>query len=223
MDLLEHHDIRIELKALTESGTFTGYASIFGIQDDGADIVERGAFAQTLSDLGTKNRKVPMLWAHDSRMPIGHYIQLKEDDKGLWVEGKFAKGVSKADEIHSLMKEGVIDGLSIGFRTKVSEYDTSTGVRRLKQVDLFEISCVTFPMLDVARVTDVKSTFKLDPRELERELKEGGLSNRDAVSAAAIVKKYFQREAGRTTPTREAAGLDSLLASLREARSGFTQ
>lgn len=220
--MIEHQDFSFELKGVTDAGTFTGYASVFGVKDDGYDIVEKGAFAQTLADLGVKNRKVPMLWAHDSRMPIGHYTTLREDDKGLWVEGKFAKGVAKADEIHLLMKEGVIDGLSIGFRTKVYKINTDTGIRHLQQVDLFEISCVTFPMNDVSRVVGVKSSFRFDPREFERELKEGGLSNRDAVSAVAIAKKYLQRDAGGSHPARDAAWANDVLESLRQARQSIT-
>lgn len=213
---------KFELKELTDKGTFTGYASVFGVMDDGADVVERGAFAQTLSDKGTKGRKVPMLWAHDSRQPIGLYDELKEDDHGLWCAGRFILEVPKAVETNALMKAGVIDGLSIGFRTKVSEYDTAMGVRKLKQVDLYEISCVTFPMLDVARVEAVKGLpDDFDPRALERELKGLGLSNSDAVKAVAAVKKHLTRDGSdaSTIPARDEKGLTELLASLRQVRA----
>lgn len=218
--VLEHKNCAFELKQLTDAGSFTGYASIFGVEDDGQDIVDKGAFLQTLSDLGTKGRKVPALWAHDSRQPIGGYEVIREDDKGLWVEGQLMVAeVVKAKETHALMKAGWVSGLSIGFRTKVSEYNTETNVRHLKQVELFEISCVTFPMLDVARVDGVKSLDALDPRALERELKEQGFTGGDAVKAIAIMKRHLMRDASRPIlPARDEKGLTELLTAVKAAR-----
>lgn len=223
---LDTRDFAFEVKVMRDDGAFTGYASVFGVMDDGMDIVQKGAFLQTLSDLATKGRKVPMLWAHRADKPIGTYPSIKEDDRGLLVEGKFTPGVALADETRALMRDGAVNGLSIGFRTKVAEYNTDTGVRTIKQVDLFEISVVTFPMLDVARAVDVKSNFQLDPRALERELKElGEFSNSEAVRATAIVKRYLQREAEGAkskTPARDEAWADEVLASLREARASIS-
>lgn len=221
---LDTKDFSFELKALKDDGSFSGYASVFGVMDDGQDFVSKGAFLQTLSDLGAKGRKVPMLWAHRTDKPIGVYTDIREDEKGLWCEGKFTPGVALAEETRALMKDGAVSGLSIGFRTKVAEYNTDTGVRNIKQVDLYEISVVTFPMLDVARVVDVKSNFKLDPRALERELKElGNFSNSEAVKATAIVKKFLQRDAEGKAPARDESWGNELLASLREARKAISK
>lgn len=221
---LELQDFKFELKGLNDEGTFNGYASVFGVKDDGCDIMMKGAFAASIADIKGRGRKVPMLWAHNTREPIGAYTDMKEDDFGLYVEGKFTKGVARAAEIHALMKDGVIDGLSIGFRTKQYEIDTTSGVRKLKEVDLMEISVVTFPMLNVARTMGVKSDFVLNPRDLERELKEAGISGNDSVKAVAVMKKFLAREAPgiKTTPARDGL-LGDVLKSLREARADISK
>lgn len=224
---IEQQDFRFELKNLDDNaGTFTGYGSVFGVQDEGQDIVLKGAFAESIAKRKQQNRPLPMLFSHDHRQPIGTYTDVKEDDYGLYVEGRFTKGVSKAEEVRALMKDKAIDGLSIGFRSVDYEIDTNANVRKLKKVDLFEISVVTFPMLDVARAMDVKSSFRLDPRVLERELKEAlKLSTADAVSAVAVVKRYLQREAPgiKTAPAREDAGLRELLDTVRDVNKQFNR
>jgi HK97 family phage prohead protease len=97
-----------------------------------------------------------MLFQHDPAVPIGKWTVLREDARGLYVEGQLAKGVAKADEIYQLMKTGAIDGLSIGFQTVRARKDPKTGLRHILEADLWEISVVTFPMLPVARVAEVK-------------------------------------------------------------------
>lgn len=220
---MEQKDFSFELKELKDDGTFSGYASVFNQEDQGADIVMPGAFQASINDIKARKKTLPMLWAHDSRIPIGGYTELREDTYGLWCEGKFTKGVVKADETHALMKDGVIDGLSIGYRTEKYEIDNSDPdkyVRRLQQVKLFEISVVTFPMLDIARVTDVKALENIDERELERLLRgELNLTGGQAVSAVAIMKKHLQREVGREGPAREASGMNELMAAIRESRT----
>lgn len=218
-----------EIKAVSDTGVFSGYASVFGLKDDGYDIVDRGAFAQTLADLGAKSRKVPVLWAHNPSEPMGVYTSLKEDEYGLLVEGKLNLNVNRAKEIHSLMADGAINGLSIGYRTKRYEIekdpDGGIGVRRLKQVDLFEISVVTFPMLDAARVDSVKqNNAPFDPRAMERELKDAGFSNGDAVKAVAIVKKYLARDGKATSEAaRDETATVDILAQLRQMREDFNR
>lgn len=222
----EQKSVRFELKSVSDTGVFTGYASVFGLKDDGWDIVDKGAFAQTIQDHNAKNRKVPALWAHNPAEPIGVYTSLKEDDYGLWVEGKLSLSVGRAKECHALMMDGAINGLSIGFRTKRYEIEKASEdgmtIRRLKEVDLYEISVVTFPMNDASRVESVKSAF--DPRAMERELKEAGFSNGDAVKAVAIVKKYLARDGKAIAePARDEKATTDILAQLRQLRQDFNR
>lgn len=140
--------------ALGSDGTVEGYASLFGETDQARDMVMPGAFAQTLRSRGI--RRVPMLFQHDPAEPVGIWLDLREDFRGLWARGRLIPEVARARELLSLVRAGAIDGLSIGYRTVRARIDPKTRVRRLHQVDLWEISIVTFPLLDGARVRTVK-------------------------------------------------------------------
>jgi HK97 family phage prohead protease len=142
------------LAAVDAEGTFEGYASVFNIPDTGRDIVMPGAFTHSLAKRGL--RGVKLLWQHEPAQPLGTWLALKEDARGLKVRGRLNLEVARARELLALMREGAVDGLSIGFRTERAASDRKSGVRLLKQVDLWEISLVTFPMLPQARVTCVK-------------------------------------------------------------------
>ena len=135
-------------------GTFSGYASLFHVRDLGNDIVMPGAFAGSLRQRG--ERGIKLLWQHDAAQPIGSWHSIVEDARGLKVHGRLNLDVARAREVLSLMRDGAIDGLSIGFRTKRAQRDARSGTRRLFQLDLWEISLVTFPMLPQARVDAVK-------------------------------------------------------------------
>jgi HK97 family phage prohead protease len=137
------------------TGEFEGYASLFGVADLAGDIVERGAFRESLSRRGA--RGVSLLWQHDPATPIGRWISLVEDARGLKVRGRLSLEVMRARELRALMRDGAVDGLSIGFRTGRARADPATGRRHLISLDLWEVSLVTFPMLPGARVTAVKS------------------------------------------------------------------
>ncbi len=130
-----------------------GYAALFGVPDAGRDIIVPGAFRRSLRDIG--RQPVRMLWQHDTREPIGLWTELKEDARGLFVRGHLASGVRRADEALALVRQGAVDGLSIGFRTVRGRTDRNTGLRTLTDVDLWEVSVVTFPMIAGARVTSV--------------------------------------------------------------------
>ncbi|KAB1072817.1 HK97 family phage prohead protease [Methylobacterium planeticum] len=129
-------------------GHFTGYASLFGVPDLGRDVVVRGAFAGSLARRGPAG--VRLLWQHDPAEPIGRWLALREDARGLLVEGRLNLAVQRAREVDALMREGGLDGLSIGFRTLSAAPDRA-GYRRLSAVDLWEISLVTFPLQPGAR------------------------------------------------------------------------
>lgn len=135
-------------------GTVEGYASLFGEIDQARDMVMRGAFADTLRLRGV--RRVPMLFQHDPAEPVGVWLELHEDHRGLYARGRLIPDVARGRELLSLLREGAIDGLSIGFRTAQARIDPRTRVRRLHAVDLWEISIVTFPLLAGARVHAVK-------------------------------------------------------------------
>lgn len=141
----------IEIKAIEEDGTFTGYLSVFDIVDLGNDLVEKGAFAKTITEHAGK---IPMLWQHDTKQPIGT-LELKEDDVGLRVDGHLLLEVQRAKEAYALIKANVIRGLSIGF--EAVKKTTEKGIRHLKEIRLFEGSIVTFPMMPLALITDVKT------------------------------------------------------------------
>ena len=135
-------------------GTVEGYASLFGEIDQARDMVMPGAFAATLA---TRNiRRIPMLFQHDPSEPVGIWLELREDHRGLFARGRLIPEVARGRELLSLLRAGAIDGLSIGFRTAKARIDPKTRIRRLLAVDLWEISIVTFPLLPGARVRAVK-------------------------------------------------------------------
>ena len=144
----------LALGEVDAAGLFEGYASLFGVADLGGDVVMAGAFRESLRKRGAD--RVKMLWQHDPAEPIGAWLTVEEDSRGLKVKGRLNLEVSRAREILALMREGQIDGLSIGFRTQRAVDDRRTGLRHLQKLDLWEISLVTFPMLPQARVTAVK-------------------------------------------------------------------
>ncbi|WP_420135320.1 HK97 family phage prohead protease [Rhodopseudomonas sp.] len=139
---------------LAEDGSIEGYASLFGEVDQARDMVMPGAFTQTLKQRGL--RKIPMLFQHDPSEPVGVWLELTEDWRGLRARGRLIPDVARGRELLALLRAGAIDGLSIGYRTVRGAIDPKTRVRRLYQVDLWEISIVTFPLLQGARVGAVK-------------------------------------------------------------------
>jgi HK97 family phage prohead protease len=137
------------------SGQFEGYASLFNLPDLSRDVVEPGAFTASLARRGT--RGIRLLWQHEASEPIGQWLILREDSRGLFVRGRLSLAVARARETLALMRDGAVDGLSIGFRTVKARTDPRSGHRRISQIDLWEISIVTFPMLPQARISAVKA------------------------------------------------------------------
>ena len=174
---IEYANASFELKREPDQdGVFEGYASVFGIVDQGMDIVERGAFSKSLGS----GRKVKMLWQHDQSQPIGVWDEIAEDERGLKVRGRVLKEVQKGREAQALLKAGAMDSMSIGYKTIAATDEAGGSVRKLLEVDLFEISLVTFPMLPDAVVTDIKSITT--EREFERFLRDAGYSRKDAAA-----------------------------------------
>lgn len=207
-----------EVKLATDAadaGAVEGYASVFGLLDRGGDIVMPGAFKASLADWKKRKALPPMLWQHDPYTPVGVWTDLVEDEKGLKVAGDLVLEVQQATEARALCQAGAVKGLSIGYRTIDYEIDRTTGVRKLKKLELWEVSLVTFAMLPEAQISGVKG--EVDPRELERSLRsEAGLSSAAAVKAVAIFKKHLRDGGGQSEPDgRE--GNRSMLMSLRKA------
>lgn len=198
----ERKFVDLALDEVESDGSFSGYASLFGAVDLAKDVVERGAFSKALRERGAKG--IRMLYQHDPACPIGTWTELSEDHRGLFVRGRLATGVARAREVHALMRAGALDGLSIGFRTVRARRDAATGIRRILEADLWEISVVTFPMLPGARIGTVKGGMKRLPtvREFESWLtRDAGLSRSDArmVIAKGFASLIRQREAAMGT------------------------
>ncbi len=167
-NVLEHKFVSFggELE-VTEGARIEGYASLFGAADQGGDVVGKGAYASSLAAFSRDGRKVKMLWQHDPTQPIGVWDEVIEDGRGLWVKGRILESTQKGREATALIEAGAIDGLSIGYRT-VKSTKNDKGQRLLTELELWEVSLVTFPMLPSARVA-AKSEDRAET-ELMREL-----------------------------------------------------
>jgi HK97 family phage prohead protease len=139
---------------IAPDGTVEGYASLFGEIDQARDMVMPGAFERSLKVRGV--RRIPMLFQHDPAEPVGVWLELREDHRGLYAKGRLIPEVARGRELYALLKAGTADGLSIGFRTVKGRLDPKTRIRKLDVIDLWEISIVTFPLLPGARVHAVK-------------------------------------------------------------------
>lgn len=166
----EYKSVSFELESADEkTGEFSGYASVFGNVDDGGDIVDKGAFSKTIVE---DFARIKILSQHDQcELPIGKPIELREDDKGLYIRGKISN-TQKGRDIQTLLKDGVLNELSIGYEAIDYEIDEENHVRHLKQIRLWEVSIVTWAMNDQATIDDVKSLAE----ELRAEAKSGKMS-----------------------------------------------
>lgn len=152
-----------EFGETAEGGVIAGYASLFDLPDQSGDVVRPGAFRRSLAALQQAGRGVKFLWQHDPARPIGVWQRVAEDATGLHVSGKILGGVTQGQEALALLRAGAIEGLSIGYRTIRSAENRETGGRDLLELDLWEVSLVTFPMLPAARAS-------LDPPKAANEM-----------------------------------------------------
>ena len=160
---------KIELKAINGEGFFTGYGSVFNVLDDQGDRVLPGAFKNSIAAWNVKGQMPKMLWQHEPKNPIGHWTHMEEDEKGLYVEGRLLLDVQLAREAYALMKEDALDGLSIGYQVIDFYQDKGKGERLLTQVDLREISLVTFAANQSAKILTLKSQ-KMTTEEQEKSI-----------------------------------------------------
>jgi uncharacterized protein len=208
----------LSLNALEADGTFSGYASLFGAIDLGQDAVEPGAFAKSLKARGAAG--IRMLFQHDPNEPIGRWTRIVEDRRGLLVQGQLSVTTRRGREVLALMRDGALDGLSIGFRTVRARKDAA-GVRRIIEADLWEISVVTFPMLPGARVAQVKGRAQPLPtiRQFERWLtRDAGLTRSEA--RAVIARGFASLKDARDAI---AHGAQDLAGKIREAARELKQ
>lgn len=230
-------DIKLAEEEGATAGRFSGYGAFFGNKDSYGDVIERGAFKQTLREWEARKKWPPMLLQHgggffgggaDDMLPIGKWSHMEENAKGLKVEGElFALNTERGQYIYEGLKAGALDGLSIGFRIREAVTGTrpSEPKRKLTNIDLWEVSVVTFPANPKARVSGVKTVAPMELRQLEGRLRdEGGLSRSEAVTAAAVFRDWMQqREAGdpgdasRDETSELLATIGQLAASVRSA------
>lgn len=198
-----HLDATLEFKSedVTPTGRFKGYASVFGIVDQGGDAVQPGAFIEGIAKAKTDGRLIPMLWQHDRTDPLGTWPDMAEDAKGLFVEGQLVLDDNpQAKRAHSLLKAKALGGLSIGYRIPAGgaeEDPKRRGVFLLKKVDLVEVSLVTMPMLIQARVQEVKSLLAGGARpsvaDLQGVLREVGFDDDLAKAIAEHSRPLLER------------------------------
>lgn len=185
--LAPHDQLALQLfrppTRIEPDGTVEGYASLFGEIDAARDMVMPGAFARTLKQRGP--RRIPMLFQHDPAEPVGVWLELTEDFRGLRARGRLIPDVARARELVALVKAGAVDGLSIGFRTVKGRVDPASRIRKIHELELWEISIVTFPLLAGARV---------------RAVKENGLPSRPFSRARARAEAAWDRMRGVTLP-----------------------
>lgn len=190
MQTKQRLDVALSIKSVSETGEFEGYGSVFGVKDSYSDIVVRGAFERSLKNWNEKGQLPALLWQHKMDEPIGIYTEIKEDENGLYVKGKLLIDADPlAKRAHAHMTAGSLSGLSIGYVLNDYDYDGEKDAFILKDIDLWEVSLVTFPANDEARISNVKNAFVHGktprPSEMERALRDVGLSRSQAKSFMA--------------------------------------
>ena len=189
-----------------KTGVLSGYGAVFGNRDSYDEVIAQGAFADSLAEWDSRGKFPPMLLQHgggfasgaDAMLPVGKWTSMTENAKGLKVEGElFAMNTERGQYLYEGLKSGVLDGLSIGFQVRASETGTKPGepYRTLTEIDLWEVSIVTFPANPKARITGVKSFTPDQLRDFEDALRDAGLSRRDSQRAVSVFKSH-QRDAG---------------------------
>jgi uncharacterized protein len=230
----EYLNVQLEIKALDEGepGTFSGYGSVFANVDSYGDVVAKGAFRDTLKEWKTKGKLPPMLLQHGGGffggsagdlVPIGKWVDMREDDHGLAVTGKLiAMDTERTKQVYGAMKEGALDGLSIGYRTKQVKIGTKPDepARTLQKVDLVELSVVTFPANGESLVDHVKALPAFDSvKALEDWLREVlGLGQKERKTFISQLRTLLRRDVDATDATAAVIRkIESLTAAVKGA------
>lgn len=143
----------------------SGYASVFGIADSQNDIMNKGAFKNA------ENHKIKLLWQHDVTKPIGIITLLEEDEYGLKIEAEINNRITNGKEATELIKQRAVCGLSVGFTINESDYDKK-GARVIKEANLMEVSIVTFPANNEARINHIRHHDNKDDSNKNNQIKE---------------------------------------------------
>ncbi len=204
----------LSIKA-ADDGKIDGYGSVFGVRDQYDDVIAKGAFEKSLIAHRAVGTLPAMLWQHNPSEPIGVWTEMAEDATGLRIRGQLALDTVRGKEAHALLKLGALNGLSIGFMAKQWAYDQEADVRTLTEIDLWEVSLVTFPANELARVTSVKSADMGAPKDAERILRDAGFSKADATAFVSRVMRMGEERRDSADSAAEALkAVDRLLKSL---------
>ena len=202
----------LQIKAAGTDGSVEGYGSVFGVRDNYDDVIVAGAFQASLAAHRAAGTMPAMLWQHDETEPIGIWTEIVEDAKGLRMKGMLALDTARGKEAYALLKMGALNGLSIGFMSKKWSYEGD--LRILAEVDLWEVSMVTFPANEAARITSVKSADDMSaPKDAERILREAGFSKSDATAFVSRVMRMGEERRDSANSTAKAMGAATRLLS----------
>lgn len=196
-------DFGLTVKAVSDEGTFEGYASMFGGPPDSyGDVVMPGAFATSLARHKREGTMPSLLWGHNhNELPIGVWEDMAEDGKGLWAKGRIDTADAVGGRVHAALKAKSVRGLSIGYRTVSEERDPKNlRINQLHELDLWEVSVVNFPANRRSLINAVKSGFSVDVpptvREFQEALRELGFSKALAADVAKSAEPHLRRDAG---------------------------
>lgn len=186
-------------QTVQEDGFFSGYLAVFNNIDSHGDVIRKGAFLKTIEEWNSKGKYPAIFWNHDPDEPIGVFTLMREDDKGLYVEGRLLiSDIVRAKSTYALMKVKAIDGMSIGYITIQATHDPQTMIRELLELELVEGSIVAFPSNPNSLISSVKS--KLQDGELpslpefEKFLRESGFSKTQATVIASKGLRHLLSE-----------------------------
>lgn len=206
---MEFKNFEFKLKELGTKGRITGYGSVFGNIDSYHDIVEKGSCDKSL-----KNKtELPLLWQHDPTTPLGVWNVFNSDEHGLFTEGVLlVDEVTKAREAYALAKCGAVKGLSIGYMVKdcVFEQVGDVCVRRIKEMELYEISLVTFPANEEAQIQSLKTNC-FGIRNAEKCLIAGGFSKKQAKGILSVGYNQFMKNGDDFSNNRDDTKFDEQL------------
>lgn len=213
----ETRSYALQIKAVGDDGVIEGYGSVFGVRDSYDDVIAVGAFTKTLDAHKAAGTMPAMLWQHNAAEPVGIWTDVAEDKNGLVMRGRLALDTVRGKEAHALAKMGALSGLSIGFIAKTWLYDKDSDFRTLTEIDLWEVSLVTFPANEKARITGVKAADVAripSIRLAEKALRDVGFSEDAAKAYLAEVKRIVLDERDAHEAVSAMKAVDRLLKSL---------